>query len=158
MSDRTAEVLALYEKHRFEDQLSFYQSRCELFDRATGQAAVVSAVLLGLSAAVSALAGASIGHLQLWTVLAAILPALAAAVASLSVLYAFDQQSKLYADAIRALVAIRREAPNLSRIPDDATRAAAVADYIDAVESVFRKEQAQWGQLTSSIQLAESKR
>jgi hypothetical protein len=157
VSDRTAEVLALYQKHRFEDQLGFYRDRCELFDRATGQAAVVSAVLLGLSAAVSALAGASTGNPHLWTALAAILPALATAVASFGALYAFDQQSKLYADAVRALVAIQREAPDLTRIPDEAARATAVAGYVDAVESVFRKEQGQWGQLTSSIQLAESK-
>lgn len=153
MTDRSAQVLALYQVHRVEDQLRFYRSRRELFDRATGQAAVVSAVLLGLSAAVSALAGASTGNPQLWTALAAILPALATAMASYGALYAFDQQSKLYEDAVRALVATQREAPDLTRIPEG-ERAAAVAGYVEKVESVFRKEQSQWGQLTSSIQLA----
>jgi len=158
VSDRSTEVLALYQKHRLEDQLGFYRGRCELFDRATGQAAVVSAVLLGLSAAAAALAGASTGSPHLWTALAAILPALATAVASFGALYAFDQQSKLYADAIRALVAIQREAPDLAGLADDPARATAIAGYVEKVESVLRKEQGQWGQLTSSIQLAESNR
>lgn len=157
MSDRAAEVLALYQKHRVEDQLRFYRDRCELFDRATAQAAVASAVLLGLSATVSALAGASTGNPHLWTALAAILPALATAVASYGALYAFDKQAKLYADAVRALVALQRDTPDLARIANDASRQTAVVRYVDKVESVFRKEQAQWGQLTSSAQLEESK-
>jgi len=155
MTDRTEQVLALYQVHRVEDQLRFYRSRCELFDRATGQAAVVSAVLLGLSAAASALAGASTGNPHLWTALAAILPALATAMASYGALYAFDQQSKLYEDAVRALVATQREAPDLTRIPVGEP-AAAVAGYVEKIEAVFRKEQSQWGQLTSSIQLAKA--
>jgi hypothetical protein len=155
VTDRTAQVLALYQVQRVDDQLRFYRSRCELFERATGQAAVVSAVLLGLTAAVSALAGASTGNPELWTALAAILPALATAVASYGALFGFDQQSKLYADAIRALVAAQRETPDLAGLSDK-ERADAVAGYVEKVESVFRKEQGQWGQLTSSTELARS--
>ena len=157
MTDRTGQVLDLYETYRVEDQLRWYRGRRELFDRASGQAAVVSAVLLGLTAAVSALAGASTGNAHLWAALAATLPALATAVAAYGALYAFDQQSKLYADAIRALVATQRERPNLTQFADDAARTAAVCAYVEKVESVFRKEQGQWGQLTSSIQIAETK-
>jgi hypothetical protein len=154
--DQSRELLELYQKHRFEDQLRFYGDRRELFDRAAGQAAAVSAVLLGLTAAVSALAGAATGHGQLWAALAAILPALATALAAYGALYAFAQQSKLYADATRALIATQRELPDLAKLPDDAARVTAVGGYVEKVEAVFRKEQGQWGQLTSSIEIAET--
>jgi SMODS and SLOG-associating 2TM effector domain 1 len=156
VTDRSSEMLALYQQHRFEDQLRFYRDRRELFDRAAGQAAVVLAVLLGLSAAVSALAGASTSHTRLWAALAAILPAITTALAAYGALYAFEQQSKLYGDASRALVAVQRELPDLARLPDDQARAAAVRDYVEKVESVFKKEQGQWGQLTSSIEIRET--
>jgi SMODS and SLOG-associating 2TM effector domain 1 len=151
VSDRTQELLDLYEDHRVDDQLRFYRDRGRLFDRASAQGAVVAASLLGLTAAVSALAGASTGHTQLWAALAAILPALATALAAYNALYAFDQQAKLYDDAVRSLLAARRARPDLQSLEDEQARTAAVRDYVTKVESVLRTEQGQWGQLTSSI-------
>jgi hypothetical protein len=154
VTDRSDQVLALYDTCRFGEQLGWYRSRGELFDAAAAQAAVVSAVLLGLTSAASALAGASTGHPQLWTALAAILPALTTALAAYAALYAFDRQSKLYADASRALVAVRP--PDLRVLTEADERAAAVSAYVESVEAVFRNEQGQWGQLTSSIEIGES--
>lgn len=151
MSDRSRQLLAFYEEHRIADQLGFYGDRRELFDRATGQALAVSATLLGFSSAASALAGADIGWTTLWSALAAILPAAASALAAYNALYAFEQQSKIYGDAVRAVHAASRPRPD----PDAAQREGSgdqnVAELVRRVEAAFRQEQAQWGQLTTQI-------
>jgi hypothetical protein len=155
VTDRTTQLLELYKDCRVDDQLGFYRRRKDEFDRAAGQAAVVSAVLLGLTAATSSLAGASAGHTQLWTALAAILPALTTAVAAYAALFAFERQSKLYGDARRALLAATREPPNLEGLAQ-AERATAVSAYVADVEAVFRNEQGQWGQLPASGETGQS--
>ena len=93
MNERDHELLAFYQPHRIDDQLTFYRSRRDQFDRATGQALALSATLLGLSSAVSALAGASAGWTALWAALSTILPAVATALSAYTALYAFEQQS-----------------------------------------------------------------
>ncbi len=151
MSERNRQLLAFYQEHRIDDQLRFYRGRRELFERATGQALAVSATLLGFSSAASALAGADIGWTALWSALAAILPAAASALAAYNGLYAFERQSKLYGDAVRAVHAASRprpdaDAPHGGRSPEEN-----VADLVKRVEAAFRQEQAQWGQLTTQI-------
>ncbi|MFD2093559.1 SLATT domain-containing protein [Blastococcus deserti] len=153
MSERTEELRAFYGEHRIADQLRFYSSRRTLFDRATGQVMALAAVILGSATAAGALGGTDVGPTWLWPVLATVLPAAAAAVTAYSTLYAFEQQSKIYADAIRAVRAAAR--------PDPATSAAArsaekdAAEWVQRSEAVFRQEQAQWGQLTSQIRFPE---
>jgi hypothetical protein len=156
VSRREHELLELYGRFRVEDQLGFYRRRRESFDRATDQAVVLSAVLLGLTAAAGALAGSATTHTRVWAALAAIMPILATTLAAYVALYAFQNQSKIYTDAVRALAATERDTPDLSRLPDEPARAAAVRDYIEQTESVFRREQDQWGQLTTSIAVADT--
>src|SRR5215469_12414670 len=103
MSDRAADLLRFYEKHRIDDQLKFYADRRDQFDRATGQALAVSAMLLGFAAAAGALAGTAVGWVEGWSAVAAILPAISTALAAYVALYAFEQQSKIYGDAARAV-------------------------------------------------------
>jgi hypothetical protein len=153
MSERNKQLLHFYREHRVENQTRFYAERRSLFDRAAGQALAVSAMLLGLASAASALSGTDIGAIWIWTALATILPATATALAAYSSLYAFEQQSKVYGDAIRAVHAASRWDPPSEAsgegITDD------VAELVKRVEAVFRQEQAQWGQLTSQIAIAD---
>jgi hypothetical protein len=108
VNGRDQELLDFYQRHRIEDQLTFYRSRTELFDRAGGQALAISATLLGFSSAVSALAGVDGGWARWWATLATILPAVSTALAAFTAVYAFEQQSKIYGDAIRAVHAASR--------------------------------------------------
>ncbi|MGH2883531.1 MAG: SLATT domain-containing protein, partial [Solirubrobacteraceae bacterium] len=103
MSDRADELLIFYREHRIIDQLDFYTRRRTQFDRAAGQAMALSAILLGFATAASALAGTVVGPTWLWSILATILPAAATSVGAYSILYAFEHQSKLYADTVRAV-------------------------------------------------------
>ena len=150
MSDRTEELRAFYAEHRIADQLRFYRDRRTLFDRDAGQALTLAAVLLGLATGAGALGGTEVGPAWLWPVIATVLPAAAAAVTAYGTLYAFEQQSKVYGDAARAVRAARRHVPAPGAPARSADQDA--AEWVARVEAVFRQEQAQWGQLTSQIE------
>ena len=151
MNPRTDQLLGFYREHRINDQLGFYTRRRALYDRAANQALALSAILLGFTTAVAALTGAHIGAAWLWAILATVLPAASTALTSYSSLYAFEQQSKIYGDAARAGRAAARPVAD----PDPASRSAEedAAELIKRVEAVFRQEQAQWGQLTSQVEI-----
>ena len=88
---------------RIADQLRIYRQRRALFDRAAGQVMALSAVLLGFATAAAALAGTDVGPTWFWTALGTVLPAAVTAVTAYSKLYAFEQQSKIYEDAAKAV-------------------------------------------------------
>jgi hypothetical protein len=155
VSERTSELLRFYEQHRIDDQLGFYTGRREQFDRATGQALAISAMLLGFAAAVGALAGAAVGGREAWSALAAILPAISTALAAYIALYAFEQQSKIYGDAARAVRAASHPVPDPNAPQDGRSPEENIAELVRRVEGALRQEQAQWGQLTSQIQITD---
>jgi uncharacterized membrane protein len=152
---REEQVLALYRRFRLEDQLIYYEGAGEECDRASSQALALSGLLLGLTAAVGALAGADVGWRRGWAALAVILPAISTTLSAYAGLYAFEHLSKLYRDAARALRAMRREAPDLA-VPEAEARMAAVHEFVERVEGVLRREQGQWGQLMSQLQLPDT--
>jgi SMODS and SLOG-associating 2TM effector domain 1 len=156
VSDRAAQLQAFYHEARIADQLRFYRQRRALFDRTAGQAMALSAVLLGFATAAAALAGTDVGPTWLWTALGTVLPAAVTAVTAYSTLYAFEQQSKIYGDAAKAVQAAARPARD-----DAAELRSAEQDVIELVrrvEAVFRQEQAQWGQLTAQIEIPDDTR
>jgi hypothetical protein len=156
VSDRTDELLHFYREHRIADQLDFYTRRRTQFDRAAGQAMALSAMLLGFATAAGALAGTQVGPTWLWSVLATVFPAAATAVAAYSTLYAFEHQSKIYGDAVRAVHAAARPAADTN--PPARPDAKDAAELVKRVEAALRQEQAQWGQLTSQIQISDDTR
>lgn len=132
-------LVAFYRRCRLEDQLGFYKNRCEEFRSAASQLATVSAVVLGLTTVASILAGIEWGGKTAFSILAIALPALSTALAGYGALYAFEQQRKLYLDALHAL----RQA--------DTVEPAGPAAYAEAVEEILAREQAQWGQVVGEI-------
>jgi hypothetical protein len=154
VSERNSKLVSYYRKYRIEDQLGFYAGRKDLFDRAVGQALALSAMLLGLASAASALAGTKVGWTEVWSAASAILPAISTALAAYLALYAFDQQAKIYGDAVRAVHAAARSVPNPHVSEGGRPPEENLADFVKNVEDAFRKENSQWGQLTSQIQIA----
>ena len=118
MSERNREFLRFYEEHRIKDQLGFYTRRLEQFDRATGQGLFLSATILGFASGAGALAGTTLGWANGWAAVAAILSAASTALAAYIALYAFEQQSKIYGDAVRAVRAAARPMPDPDVAPD----------------------------------------
>lgn len=155
MNERDGEFLDFYRECRIDDQLGFYSQRRKLFDDGAGQSMAVSAVLLGFATAAGALAGTRVGPTSVWSVLATVLPAASTALAAYTTLYAFEQQSKIYGDAVRAARAAARSSAGADpAVPADID----VVDLVKRVEAVFRQEQAQWGQLTSQIEIPDNTR
>jgi len=162
VSTRDEEFLEFYGKHRIQDQLTYYGSRLDQFDRATGQGLFISATILGFASGAGALAGTTMGGAKGWAAVAAILSAVSTALAAYIALYAFDLQSKIYGDAVRAVRAAARPLPEPPGAPGGAPPGGAppggaapgpdVAGLAERVEQALRQEQAQWGQLTSQIQ------
>lgn len=152
MSERDREFLRFYDQHRIKDQLSFYTQRLDEFDRATGQGLFLSATILGFASGAGALAGTTLHWAQGWAAVAAILSAVSTALAAYLALYAFDQQSKIYGDAVRAVQAASRPAPDPDHAPDDTHLEKDITSLVERVEQALRQEQAQWGQFTSQTQ------
>lgn len=140
--------LEVYRLCRIDDQLKFYGDRRLEYDRAISQLGAVSGLVLALGGTSAALAGASVGGHEIWAVMAAVFPAIATVLAAYGALYAFEQQAKIYADAVRAVQRIDRERPDLEGAADPAM---AVREYVDRAEEIFRREQGQWGQLISEV-------
>jgi hypothetical protein len=88
-----------------------------------------------------------------WSALAAILPAMSTALAAYIALYAFEQQSKIYGDAAQAVQAAARSTPRPGTAQDERPLEEDPAELVKRVEGALQQEQAQWGQLTSQIQI-----
>ena len=100
--------------------------------------------------------GTTVGWAKGWAAAAAILAAVATAITAYLALYAFDQQSKIYGDAVRAVRAASRLAPDPDA-PDDPDLDAHVAGLVNGVEQAMRQEQSQSSQLTSQMQAGDQK-
>jgi SMODS and SLOG-associating 2TM effector domain 1 len=150
VSERAQQALALYRRHRLDDQLGWYEARRREFVAAARQLASLSALVLALGAGVSVLAGTSVAGKAVWAALAAVLPAVATTLSAYGALYAYERQAKIYADARRSLLLLSRRMPDLSA--KDAELA--LGNYVDSVEDVLRREQGQWGQLLAELPLA----
>jgi hypothetical protein len=128
-----------YRRCRLEDQRRFYENRSGEFRSAASQLALVSGLVLLLTSAASFGAGVEWGGTTAFGIAAVALPALSTALAGYGALYAFEQQNKLYDDALSAL----RQS--------DAAAPGSVVEYAAVIEEILAREQAQWGQLVAEI-------
>jgi hypothetical protein len=136
----------LYARYRHDDQLRFYRRRVQTFERALTQLGFLSAIVLVGASTAAALAGNRVGNVHVWAVLAVVLPAIATVLSAYGALFGFERQAKLYGDAAGALQRAKRDAPDLARADDPGE---ALRSYVEGVEEIFRREQAQWGQFAS---------
>lgn len=141
MTDRATEFHRLYGELRIRDQKTYYSERREEYKGAHRQAILTRNTLL-YAAALTGL-GAQVPEGTLRSVIAvvgAVFAALAGVVSAFSTLIGFSWLNKLYTDAER----------NLEEAEIDWEAAGPngdVAAELEKVESVFRKETGQWGQL-----------
>jgi hypothetical protein len=84
------------------------------------------------------------GHRALWSVLAAVFPAVSTALVAYDGLISFERLAKLYGDVVSS---VRQVAKPSRENPQ------AVTAYVATVEGIFLREQGQWGQLTQDIEL-----
>ncbi len=151
----TKAFLALYQKHRFEEQSKYYGGRQREFERAQTQAKWISIIFMSITFLAGSLqaVGTPPGWLRLtYLLLAALLPVFSTAITAYSSLYGFEQQAKLYKDTVENLEDAQSELlfDNLSAL-DEAHYTQRVHKYVSEVEKVFHDEQGQWGQLARRL-------
>ncbi len=153
MADET--FLQMYERHRRKEQLDWYRDRYREFETADRHAVDVSAGLMLLTTVVASLAAAGfareVGLERIWALMGIVLPAVATAFAAYRTLFAFQQQAKVYRDAVLSLQITRALAPDFT---PDGSRVEGTLDpekYVLEVEQVFQREQSQWGQIAAEI-------
>jgi hypothetical protein len=145
MTSREEQFLALYRARRFDDQRSWYEARVDEYGRANDQVITVTGVaLFGASAAGLAAASDLAGFRVGWAVIAAGMAALATLVDSYGQLIGYDQNAKVYRDALAALGTLHKDAPWLA---GEGVAATSTADFVTMAEAVLQREISQWGQL-----------
>ena len=150
MTERQSQFVRLYQRHRLQDQFGYYEARQREFEAAQLQASWISGVIM-IAASAAAFASTARSSWPVWTVLAAALPALSAAVASFQRLYAFERLAKLYADARTALGTV---GPMPAAATDEELEES-IQIFVAKAERVFQQEQGQWGQLTADLNVGE---
>jgi hypothetical protein len=155
MNNRHEQFLSLYQNCRHKEQDGFYKSRHAEFESARRQAIITAGVLMFLTAMVSILTTTDLFWPKwVWAVLAVFFPALSTALTAYNTLFAFEQQSKLYQDASRALRSAETDTSGLQQAANEADYLKGLEAYVNKVEEILRKEQGQWGQLSSEIKVA----
>lgn len=159
MTARDQQFFALYRQHRVEDQRGFYDGRRREFRAAQDESVWLVAVLMVFTAAAAAFATANVGGLtRLWSVLQVAFPALVTTLAAYNGLYAFERQAKIYGDAANNLLRARADAPDVRPLLDDVAVQGVLRAYVQQVEDILGREQAQWGQLVGEIKPVEPPR
>jgi hypothetical protein len=150
------QFLKLFQVYRYEHQLNYYRARRIEFTKAQTQAMILSIGLIFLAAAAGAFAPVSGTWLKVACLLvAAIFPVLSTAIAGYSVLYAFEQQAKLFHDTINNLLLARSLAPDVKQGLSDTDFTIQLEKYVNEVEKIYLAEQGQWGQLAKLMKPSE---
>lgn len=146
----------LYERYRYSDQFQFYENRQKEFAHAQNQALAISIGLIFLSALAEALESIPLSWLRITCLLlAAICPILSTTLTAYNTLYAFEQQAKLYRDALYNLQKVRIHLPVAQQGLSERDFAQQLHTYIREVEKILQVERGQWGQLVRNIKLPE---
>ena len=139
MTERDAQLRALYAEHRLKDQSTYYRGTADEYADAAVQASRITTVLMSLTVLAAAGFVLHLFDWSGWAIFATGAPALAAALATYEGLYGFERNAKLYGDAARVLEAVGERF---------AEGEEPVARWIDHAEAAMRREQSQWGQLS----------
>lgn len=142
-ADRAGQFAELYAEARIANQLGFYASRREEFEKARDQA-INAKWILSTLAAIAGAVGAALPEARTpLAIAAAFLAAAATAMAAYQSLYAFPRLAKLYQDAELSLSALSaaRTAMGPDMTPEQART------LVERIEKVFTQENGQWGQL-----------
>ena len=151
-SEANEVLLRLYLAKRIDGQMEFYESRVTEFNANIGFMVSIGAGIMAISSIISAI-GTTSNSAEL-ALVTAILPAMAAFIASLRQLYQWEKQSSLYRDASLGLQETRLLIPDWDQF-DVRTAPAIVPSLVRATEDVFMAEINQWGQIALGLDQAE---
>jgi hypothetical protein len=141
-------LLRVYIHQRIKGQLRFYESRFKEFDANSGFMVGAGAAVMAISSIVSVV-GVTQNSPEM-ACLTALLPALAALLASLRQLYQWDKQSALYKDAMLGLEEVSLLVPDAD-VFDKRAANVILPRLVQAAEDVFTSEINQWGQIALGL-------
>ncbi len=142
--DDISVLYRIYMEKRIQAQIDFYESRVRENQYNADITFGVGAFVMTLSSLVATISASSGGSPAL-SVIAAVLPAFAALLASFRQLYSWERQSNIYRDALMGLERVRLLAPDDDRMSiADLTRI--YPRLVTGGETVFTAEVNQWGQ------------
>ena len=134
-------IKAMYIQHRYDRQMAWYEERIGEFEDNSSFAALVSGILLAVTAIISAFSVLVTG--EALQILVTVIPSAAATFMSAQQIYGWDRQVSLYEDTRSRLKDLRGR---LKLDNPDIENEREVADAIAACEQVFAGESDQWGQ------------
>lgn len=158
MSERDREFLHYYDLFRVDDQAGFYRKREAEHGRSNERAIILTGLLMFLASVASGVVLAEwrwLGPPVLWVVLATLVPAVSAAVASTRTLYEHERNHERYDNTLldlQFLQAHQAPSPNLP----EAEFHAALAAYVNEVEGLLSREHRQWVRIMEQVELREA--
>lgn len=145
----------IYTKKRLQSQIDFYQSRIRENERNSEFTFRAGALILTVSSLIATIS-ASITPTPdnqaitfLLRILAAVLPAFAALIASFRQLYGWDKQATIYRESLLALERVSLLMPDDDRLPHT-NLTPIYPELVRRTEDIFSSEVSQWGQFILS--------
>ncbi len=153
MASREREFLDFYERERVEDQIRYYHGTAAKLGRRDDRLILLTGLLMFAASASAALVASGVGGIALKAV-AALVPAISAALAATRSLYELERNRARYEDAYKDLEYLRAyKAPSSALSAEEYDTA--LADYVQEVEAVLSQEQRQWVETMEQARLAE---
>ena len=158
MSERDREFNRYYDRFRVGDQAQYYRSKGAWHGRSNERAIMLTGLLMFVASVASGVLLAEwewLGPPTLWILIAALVPALSAAVASMRTLYEHERNherfdnTRLDLDYLQAF-----QAPSTS-LPE-AEFHAALAAYVNEVEGLLSREHRQWVRIMEQVELRQA--
>ncbi|MCB9454535.1 MAG: SLATT domain-containing protein [Anaerolineaceae bacterium] len=144
-------LFRIYMEKRVESQVDFYQSRIRENELNSDFTFTAGAFIMTLSSLIATLSAG--GALLGLSLIAAILPAIAALLASFRQLYGWDQQITIYRDSKLGLQRARLLAPDDDKV-GEVDLIEILPQLVVASEEVFTSEVSQWGQFIAEKEKA----
>lgn len=144
----------LYLDRRIQSQVDFYKSRIRENDRNADFTFTLGGLVMTISALFATISAN--GNQPGLALLATILPAFAALLASFRQLYGWERQSNLYSESLLGLEKVRLMAPDNDRVAV-ANLNSLVPELVRSSEAVFSGEVGQWGQVVLEADEAQAK-
>ncbi len=158
MSEHDREFSQYYDRFRVEDQAQYYRKKGAWHGRLNERAIMFTGFLMFVASIASGILLAEwewLGPPTFWIFVAALVPALSAAVASTRTLYEHERNHERYDNTrldIEYLQAFR--APS-TRLPEGEYHAA-LATYVNEVEGLLSREHRQWVRIMEQVELREA--
>ncbi len=158
MAERDRDFLRFYEQERVEDQLKYYRRQAGWHGRRDDTLLLISGILMFVAAVASGVSASNwegVGPAVLWSSVAALVPALAAAVAATRALYEHERNHQRFENTFHDLEYLRAYKAPSAKLAEAEYRTA-LEEYVGEVEGLLSREHRQWVEVMTQVQAAQA--